>query len=159
MRTYADCSTSSTVRTETPPTRRRHLATSSGWHSAGAVMIGSARATPTPYDRSNERPRISYPFRLFSRNCRAFRYDCFPIFNSTSLSTIPRSIDVQSICFANPSRRSLLSFTINRPGLRRSFFFLPPLLALFFYIAYAMQYAVAYDALLIIAIGTVPDSV
>ena len=71
---------------------------------APARIVGDVRTSPTFGDRFDERPRISHPFRLFSRNCRAFPSDCFSsISNSTFLSTIARPIDVQSTCSSNLS--------------------------------------------------------
>lgn len=80
---------------------------------APARIVGDIRTSPTFGDRFDERPRISHPFRLFSRNCRAFRFDCFLISNSTFLSTIARLIDVQSTCFSHLSDHLLLTSVIN----------------------------------------------
>lgn len=108
-----------------------------------------ARTSPTAADRFGEQPRISHPFRLSSRNCRTFRFDCFLISNSTFLSTITRSIDApfQALLPALPDPLAPLA----RPRIALRFLLLSPLSA--------MQYAAAFYALLIIAIGIVPDRV
>lgn len=85
------------------------------------------------------------PFRLFSRNCRAFRFDCFLISNSTFLSTIARSIDVQSTSFSNLSGHFIVSFIVFIKISLILFF-----LFLFFFIACAMYYVFVYNMLIIV---------
>lgn len=107
-------------------------------------IVGNLRTSPTSYDRFDERPRINHPFRLFSRNCRAFRFDCFLISNSTFLSTIARSIDVQSTSFSNLSGHFIVSFiTLIKISLIFFFFY-------FFFIACTMYYALSYNVLIIV---------
>lgn len=145
LRTYADCSTSSTVRTETPPTRRRHLATSSKWYSAGVVSSKT-------YERHRRRTIVStndhesttlfgcsrgtvvhFASIVFSFLIRRF---CRRLHARLTFSQLPFQIFLDILLF-------LLSFSLK--FLLSYFFYF-----YFFFIACAMYYVFVYNMLIIV---------
>lgn len=144
LRTYADCSTSSTVRTETPPTRRRHLATSSKWHSAGVVssetyerhrrrtIVSTSDHESTTLFGCSRGTAVHFASIVFSFLIRRF---CRRLHARLTFSQLLFQIFLDILSF-------LLSLWLK--------FLLSSFFLFFFFIACTMYYALSYNVLIIV---------